>query len=58
MSLGPNFLDFAQRQGDLLIARVVSRDDLQLRPATLFKAAAARLPASCENRAIEPNDRT
>ncbi|MEM9938590.1 MAG: hypothetical protein AAF768_07075 [Pseudomonadota bacterium] len=43
MSLGPNFLDFAQSQGDLLIARVVSRDDLQLAPVSLSKAAAARL---------------
>ncbi|MEO0548651.1 MAG: hypothetical protein AAFZ91_01930 [Pseudomonadota bacterium] len=51
MSFDPAFLSFAQRQGDLLIARVISRDDLQLGPATLSKAAAARLRAGL--RALE-----
>jgi len=43
MSYDPAFLEFAQRQGGLLVSRVVSRDNLQLGPATLSKAAAARL---------------
>ena len=43
MSHDPAFLTFAQQQGDLLLARVVSRDNLQLAPSQLSKAAAARL---------------
>ena len=43
MSLGPGFLDFAQRQGDLLLAKVTSRDNVHLSPVTFSKAAATRL---------------
>jgi len=51
MSLDPAFLEFAQRQGDLLAAKIVSRDNVHLSPATLSKAAAARLKSGL--RALE-----
>ena len=37
------FFEFAQRQGDLLVARVLSRDDIHLAPKVLRLAAIARL---------------
>lgn len=38
-----SFLEFAQRQGDLLVARVLSRDNIHLAPKALHRAAITRL---------------
>ncbi|MDJ0919719.1 MAG: hypothetical protein QNI84_01215 [Henriciella sp.] len=43
MSSATDPLAHFQAQGELLIARIVSRDDLQLAPALISKAAATRL---------------
>ena len=51
MSLSPAFLARLQRHGLLLAADITARDDLQLRPAVLSRAAARRLKAGL--RALE-----
>lgn len=45
MTLTPAFFDLAKRQGGMLYARVVSRDNVHLSPPWLSRAAAARLRA-------------
>ncbi|MEM9939212.1 MAG: hypothetical protein AAF768_10215 [Pseudomonadota bacterium] len=51
MQLTADYFDFARSQGELLLARVMTRDHLHLSPPTLTRAAAARARAGI--RAVE-----